>query len=171
LWQDWVVSYDVHRQIALVTRMHDSSRQLRLPRFDEIGSSFAKLGEGLTRWIPALGGAALLVAAWMLASAPVKRWWQQRAHAKRLARGRIQPSDATILYEKFLRLLEKRGVRKPPWLTPVEFVRVLTAPDLAAMAAEATDAYNDLRFGGRREAAARLTRAIEKIERYKPQSV
>jgi hypothetical protein len=94
----------------------------------------------------------------------VKRWWHHRAHARRLARGQTQPSDATILYERFLRLLEKRGVRKPPWLTPIEFVRVLTAPDLAALAAEATAAYNDLRFGGQAEAASRLTLAIDKIE-------
>jgi hypothetical protein len=81
----------------------------------------------------------------------------------------MRRSDATILYEKFLRLLEKRGVRKPPWLTPVEFVRVLTAPELKALAAEAADAYNDLRFGGHAEAASRLTQAIEKLERYKTQ--
>jgi len=173
VWQDWVVSYDVDRQIALVTRMHDSGRQLRLPRFEDIGTSFAKFGGmfggALTRWVPAVGGLALCLAAWILASPSVKTWWRQRAHAQRLARGLMRRSDATILYEKFLRLLEKRGVRKPPWLTPVEFVRVLTAPELKALAAEAADAYNDLRFGGHAEAASRLTQAIEKLERYKTQ--
>ena len=169
VWQDWVVSYDMDRQIALVTRMHDSGRQMRFPRFDEIGTSFAKFGNAVARWAPLFGGLALVLAAWILASPSVKRWWQQRAHAQRLARGQTQRSDATILYENFLRLLEKRGVRKPPWLTPMEFVRVLTAPDLAALAAEATDAYNDLRFGGHAEAASRLTQAIEKLERYKTQ--
>jgi len=107
----------------------------------------------------------LAFAAWMLAGPFIKRWWRRRAHARRLARGQTRPSDATLLYERFLRLVEKRGVRKPPWLTPVEFVHVLTSPDLAALAAEATDAYNDLRFGGHADAAARLTLALAKIEK------
>jgi hypothetical protein len=168
-WQDWVVSYDVDRQYSLLTRIHETGRQLRLPRFDEIAGSFGDFGRLLTRGAPALGFLALGLlalggASWILAGPSVKRWWHHRAHARRLARGQTQPSDATILYERFLRLLEKRGVRKPPWLTPIEFVRVLTAPDLAALAAEATAAYNDLRFGGQAEAASRLTLAIDKIE-------
>jgi hypothetical protein len=165
MWQDWVVSYDTDRQIALFTRMRESSRQFRFPSFDNLPGSFGGLGQFLTRWGAALGGIALAFASWMLAGPSIQRWWQHRAHARRVARGQMQPSDATILYERFLRLLEKRGVRKPPWLTPLEFVRVLTSPDLAALAAEATAAYNDLRFGGRAEAAARLTLVIAKIER------
>jgi hypothetical protein len=109
-------------------------------------------------------GVALAIAGWMLMAPVVRRWLRNRAHAQRLARGTLRPSDATILYERFLGLLQKRGVRKPAWLTPVEFVGVLTAPDLAALAAEATSAYNDLRFGGRAEAASRLTLALHKIE-------
>jgi hypothetical protein len=102
---------------------------------------------------------------WVFAGPSVRRLWRERAHARRLARGETTPSDATILYQRFLRLLEKRGVRKPPWLTPAEFVQVLKKPDLAALAAQATEAYNDLRFGGRAEAAARLTLALDKIEK------
>jgi len=165
MWQDWVVSYDTDRQIALFTRMRESSRQFRFPSFDNLPGSFGGLGQFLTRWGAALGGIALAFASWMLAGPSIQRWWQHRAHARRVARGQMEPSDATILYERFLRLLEKRGIRKPPWLTPLEFVRVLTSPDLAALAAEATAAYNDLRFGGRAEAAARLTLVIAKIER------
>ena len=166
-WQDWVVSYDVDRQFALFSRMHDSGRQWRLPSFDAIAGSAGNFARLLTRWAPALGGIALVLAVWILASPSVKRWWLQRAHAQRLARGQTKPSDATILYDRFLRLLEKRGVRKPPWLTPVEFVHVIRAPDLAALAAEATAAYNDLRFGGQAEAVSRLTLALDKIEHLK----
>jgi protein-glutamine gamma-glutamyltransferase len=168
VWQDWVVSYDVDRQIALVTRMRDSGSQLRFPRFDDLGAALGKFGAGIARWATVFGALALALAAWMLTGPSVKRWWQHRAHTQRIARGQTERSDATILYERFLRLLEKRGVSKPPWLTPMEFVKVLRTPDLAALAAEATTAYNDLRFGGQTEAAARLTAAIEKLERYKP---
>ena len=163
LWQDWVVSYDVDRQVALFTRLHDSGRQFHFPRFDDLTAAFGQ-GRNLARWAPAAGGAALAVALWILGGPSVRRWWRQQAHARRLARGHMRPSDATILYQRFLRLVEKRGVRKPPWLTPQEFVAVLTRPDLAALAADATTAYNELRFGGHLEAAPRLAQALEKIE-------
>ena len=165
MWQDWVVSYDVDRQIALFTQMHESGRQFRFPRFDRITDSFGDFTEFLRSWVWLLGGITLVLAWWLIAGPSVRQLWQQRAHARRLALGQTTPSDATILYQRFLLLLEKRGVRKPPWLTPAEFVRVLTRPDLAALAAQATEAYNDLRFGGRHEAASRLTLALDKIEK------
>ncbi len=66
-----------------------------------------------------------------------------------------------MLYQQMLELLEKRGFQKPPWLTPAEFARVLRAPNMASLVAEATTAYNELRFGGRSEAAARMMHALE----------
>jgi hypothetical protein len=162
VFQDWVVSYDADRQIALFTQMHESGKQFHFPPFDRISGA---LSGSVARWTPAAGFIVLALALGILAGPPAKRWWRHRAHARRLAHGHTQPSDATILYQRFLRLLEKRGVRKPPWLTPAEFVRVLTRPDLAILAAQATDAYNDLRFGGRMEAAARFTLALDKIEK------
>ena len=62
---------------------------------------------------------------------------------------------------ELIELLEKRGFQKPPWLTPTEFARVLRAPNMASVVAEATAAYNELRFGGRRDAAARMMHALE----------
>jgi hypothetical protein len=162
VWQDWVVSYDVDRQIALFTQMHESGRQFRFPRFDQIASDVT---EFLRAWLPLLGGMIVALAWWIFAGPYVRRLWQQRDHVRRLARGETTPSDATILYQRFLRLLEKRGIRKPPWLTPAEFVQVLKTPDLAALAAQATEAYNDLRFGGRAEAASRLILALDRLEK------
>ena len=165
VWQDWVVSYDVDRQIALFTQMHESGRQFRFPRFDQITGAMGDFTGFLTRWAPLLGGLAVVLALWILAGPAAQSWWRQRDHARRLARGETTPSDATILYQRFLRLLEKRGVRKPPWLTPAEFVQVLKTPDLATLAAQATEAYNDLRFGGRAEAASRLMLALDRLEK------
>jgi hypothetical protein len=165
MWQDWVVSYDVDRQVALFTQMHESGRQFKLPRFDQVSRAIGDLTGFLGNWLPLVMGIAAVLAGWIVAGPALEGWWQQRAHKRRLARGETTPSDATILYQRFLRLLEERGVRKPPWLTPAEFVQVLKKPDLAALAAQATEAYNDLRFGGRAEAASRLTLALDKIEK------
>jgi hypothetical protein len=63
-----------------------------------------------------------------------------------------------------LRLLRARGFEKPAWLTPNEFVRVLPEP-LKPLAQDLTAAYNDLRFGGRLDAASRMMRLLEQLER------
>ena len=89
--------------------------------------------------------------------------WKQRVHTRKLERGEAERSDATILYQQMLELLEKRGFQKPPWLTPVEFARVLRGPHVAALVDEGTTAYNELRFGGRREAVPRMMRVLAQI--------
>ena len=78
---------------------------------------------------------------------------------RRAQRGEAQASDATLLYERMLRVLERRGMRKPPWLTPAEFARVLPASELAMLVEDLTGAYNQFRFGGRRDAAPRMVQA------------
>ena len=88
-----------------------------------------------------------------------------RANWKKSSRGETERSDATILYQRLLDALEKRGVQKPPWLTPVEFARVLPASEISALVEDATVAYNQIRFGGQRESAPRMMRVLEQIEK------
>ena len=83
---------------------------------------------------------------------------------RRAQRGEAQASDATLLYERMLRVLERRGMRKPPWLTPAEFARVLPASELAMLVEDLTGAYNQFRFGGRSDAAPRMVRLLRRIE-------
>jgi hypothetical protein len=63
-----------------------------------------------------------------------------------------------------LRVLAHRGLQKPPWLTPAEFARVLPASELAMLVEDLTGAYNEFRFGGRRDAAPRMVRLLKRIE-------
>ena len=65
--------------------------------------------------------------------------------------------------EQMLELLEKRGVQKPAWYTPLEFARVVKTPQMAPLVEEATAAYNELRYGGRRDAAPRMLRVLEQL--------
>ena len=83
---------------------------------------------------------------------------------RRAQRGEAQASDATLLYERMLRVLERRGLQKPPWLTPAEFARVLPASELSMLVEDLTGAYNQFRFGGRRDAAPRMVRLLRRIE-------
>jgi hypothetical protein len=61
-------------------------------------------------------------------------------------------------------VLDRRGFRKPPWITPAEFARVLPASELAILVDDLTGAYNQVRFGGRNDAAPHMVRVLQRIE-------
>jgi len=160
-WQDWVMSYDLDRQAALASRMRD----LRLPRWDEALNGIANATSQSLRWVPwvvALIAAAILLVIYVPA---LLQWWRNRERRQRLARGESRKSDATLLYQQLLALLAERGFRKPPWMTPVEFARLIRAPEVARLTGDATEAYNELRFGGHADAAPRMLQILQQIER------
>lgn len=168
-WQDWVMSYDFDRQLALYSRVQESRRSMRLPRFDEITAGFARALQNGGKY--AIGACVVVVfgALVILYWPDIARWWRLRDYTKRVKRGETRPSDATLLYQRMLFTLEKRGIQKPAWLTPMEFSRVIippkATPDIAPLVADATDAYNELRFGGRADAAPRMVRVLEAMEK------
>jgi hypothetical protein len=90
-----------------------------------------------------------------------------RRRVQRLRRGEAQGADATLLYERMLRVLKRHGFQKPAWFTPVEFARSLVGTPLGAAVVEFTSAYNALRFGGRTEVAPRLSALLDQLERGK----
>ena len=92
------------------------------------------------------------------------RWWDTRRRVLKVQRGQAQASDATMLYQRMLKVLTRRGIEKPAWLTPFEFARVLQEPDLALLIEDLTEAYNQLRFGERSEAAGRMMQLLERLE-------
>jgi len=92
-------------------------------------------------------------------------WWKRRRRLARAQRGEVQPSDATLLYERMLRLLERSGWKRPPWLTPREFAQTLPASsELALLVDDLTAAYNQVRFGGHGDVAPRMARLLRRIE-------
>src|SRR5581483_8521681 len=91
-------------------------------------------------------------------------WWKTRRRVQKVQRGEVQVSDATMLYQRMLKLLHNRGIEKPAWLTPYEFARVLQEPELSILVEDLTGAYNELRFGGNAEAAGRMIILLEKLE-------
>ncbi len=162
-WQDWVMSYDLGHQVALASRMQSAGRRFRFPDFEELTSGLKDAAQTGVRYAPIASVVFGMAVLYLLFGPMVMKKWRQRARARRFARGETERSDATVLYQQMLDLLEKRGFQKPPWLTPLEFVRVLRAPRLSEMVEEATSAYNELRFGGRRDAATRMMRVIEQM--------
>ncbi len=168
-WQEWVVSYDLGRQLVLADKMEQSSRRFRLDWLGFAGESVSRweleTRDWLRRYAPA-GLAAFAVGLGCLLLGP-KIWRQvrMRQQARRALLGRASMADATLLYTRFLDMLRARGYSKPPWFTPTEFVRSLRSPEMAALAEQFVIAYQELRFGGKAEAAPRLVLLLEELKR------
>ncbi len=171
-WQDWVVSYDIRRQVSLAARMQTSGRDFgaRWVVGARLGwSRFWSRATSLSAryWPPALALAVLALASW-LAGPKALRLWRARSRILSVRRGQAHASDATLLYQRMLGLLERRGFHKAAWSTPGEFMRTLPASETSEIVAGFTAAYHELRYGGRREAAARMVALLDRLEGAAP---
>jgi len=167
-WQDWVLNYNLDRQLQLASKMGESSRHVGVNWFDGVGPFFSRLWTRTFEFAK-LHGLALIgiVAMGFLVRQFGRdgwRWWNTRRRVLKVQRGEGEASDATLLYRRMLTVLHRRGIEKPAWLTPFEFARVLQEPELSILVEDLTAAYNELRFGGNPEAAGRIVGLLEKLE-------
>jgi len=167
-WQNWVVSYDLGRQDALVDRMEQGARHAGLRWFDSFSGLGAGWGGRVTAWFGALGlraAIALGLALWLwFLTPPLVRLLRMRRRVRNARRGQASMVDATLLYQRMLQVLKRHGYQKPPWFTPAEFAGSLPEGELGAVVTEFTEAYNALRFGGRTEAAPRLSLLLDNLQ-------
>jgi hypothetical protein len=163
-WQEWVVSYDLTQQVAMAARFEAALRSWNRPGATPDRYWTKPFVKALIFRGAILLAALLFVAA--LARFGPRRWraWRNKARLRKIIRSGGSPSDAAILYERMLEILARRGFRKPPWFTPVEFARHLPV-DENLRVAEFTEVYNSIRFGGDRSATSRLAQLLQELER------
>jgi len=163
-WQDWVVGYDFERQVTLAARMQESGRNFRFPWFGDTAAQMETGVQAIRAYAIEILGLLVLAALAIFYGPTLLHKLRADLRVRRAQRGEALASDATLLYERMLHVLERRGLQKPPWLTPAEFARVLPASELAMLVEDLTGAYNQFRFGGRRDAAPRMVRLLRRIE-------
>jgi transglutaminase-like putative cysteine protease len=167
-WREWVLAYDKDRQLTLATGIKDSSRVAGARWLDKIRLTALWWKDSGAAWLKDYGATVLaLLVAGLCAGLFGRRavaWMRTRERVHRVECGLASSSDATLLYLRMLAVLKKSGFDKPPWLTPLEFARVLPASETAAMVRRLTAAYNDLRFGAKPGAAPRILELLEKLE-------
>ena len=166
-WQDWVLGYDPNRQATLAERMERSSRFLSTRWIDRIANAERRWKAAVMHWsrrygTEALGmSAACSVALWI--TPPLWRRCNVSLRVRRVRRGAASTADATLLYTRMLQILRRRGFQKPAWFTPTEFAASLPS-ELSGLVAQFTTAYNDVRFGGRLDAAQHLSTLLDRVE-------
>ncbi len=167
-WQDWVLRYDLGRQLLLADRLQNSSRRFGMRWLDGWSNTAAQWKSHLRDWFVDRGAMlAILILIAVSAVLGGPRAWRALRMLHRVRRvrdGRASASDATLLYARMLDILRRRGFQKPAWFTPREFAASLPA-ETAMLVDQFTAAYNDLRFGGKADAAPRLTMLLEDLER------
>jgi hypothetical protein len=148
--------------------MGESSRHVGLNWFDGLFPALTRGYRGTSNFMLRYGVALFALAALALLlqlfGRDAWRWWKSRQRVLKVQRGEVEASDATMLYQRMLKVLHKRGIEKPPWVTPFEFARVLQEPSIAVLVMDLTAAYNELRFGGNLEAAGRMVTLLERLE-------
>ncbi|HMC61827.1 MAG TPA: DUF3488 and transglutaminase-like domain-containing protein, partial [Candidatus Solibacter sp.] len=167
-WREWVVTYDLSRQGTLAFRMEQGARRMGIRWYDDLlalRSGWNSFVLAPTRrfgsWV--LAGLAAGMLTWLLGP-PVFRLLQVRRQVERVRRGQASMADATLLYERMLHILKRRGYQKPAWFTPAEFAASLPRTGLGASVEEFTATYNTLRFGGRTEVAPRLSVLLDELD-------
>ncbi|MDQ6700885.1 MAG: DUF3488 and transglutaminase-like domain-containing protein [Acidobacteriota bacterium] len=166
-WQEWVLSYDLGRQVNLAERFEESTRRVRWNWLQDSSKTISGWNRKMRAWLTAYGTRALaiaIVAALLIALGPAAvRALQTRRRVQQIRRGQATAADATLLYARMLHVMKRRGYQKPPWFTPREFAATLLESPAAAKVEQFTNAYNALRFGGDAAAGKQLGQLLDDL--------
>jgi protein-glutamine gamma-glutamyltransferase len=168
-WQEWVMTYDLVRQGTLAYRMEQGAQRVGIRWFDAAAAVRSGWKRYAAGWVSSLGWHVLAwpagLAALGFAAKPLVRLMRMRHRVERVRRGQASIADATLLYQRMLQILNRRGYQKPPWFTPSEFAASLPPSQLGNSVGEFTATYNALRFGGHTEGAPMLSILLDRMER------
>jgi protein-glutamine gamma-glutamyltransferase len=155
-WNEWVINYDFSHQLTLGRNARDSTRnwnerahafyRREQERILHGILAFDRRTEASPYFLP--GVLVCLVALlFILRGRSMIRYAVARWSLRARRGGDLTASLASLEYTEMLRLLEKRGWKKSPSQTPLEFVSAIPAADLFAPVAQLTDLYQSARFG------------------------
>jgi transglutaminase-like putative cysteine protease len=174
-WNEWFVNYDFIHQMRFGQNLHRTSRNWS----DRARDFYHRQQEAAIRGLLALDRrieaspyflptvlvflVALLL---VLRGRSLIRYAVARWSLRARRGGNLTASLAALEYTEMLRLLEKRGWKKSPSQTPLEFASAIPAANLSAPVAQLTDLYQSARFGdhpARIEQMSTLLRSIRDL--------
>jgi hypothetical protein len=169
-WQEWVVGYDLDRQLTLAFHV-GQSRRLGAPwlerNWKRLAGAWRQAAES-SAWRGPAGKAGAAAALALLALAVL---WRRIAAALTRRRAEGGPAEAAQaaheaarLYRGMLAALHKRGIEKAAFQTAGEFAAGLRQSEAAPLVAEFTASYHALRYGQEPEQATRMAMLLRQIE-------
>jgi transglutaminase-like putative cysteine protease len=155
-WSEWFVNYDFFHQVRFGQNVQRTSRNWS----ERARALYHRQQEAAVRRLMALdrriegspyflpGVLVLLVALLLvLRGRSLIRYAVARWSLRARRGGNLTAGLAALEYTEMLRLLEKRGWKKSPSQTPLEFASAIPAADLSAPVAQLTELYQSARFG------------------------
>jgi protein-glutamine gamma-glutamyltransferase len=173
-WNEWVINYDFVHQVQLARQFDNDSRKLQQDyrrRMRDFRYTLIRHATRLEDW---LVSHKLLVLVFMLAVMAalmlegkhltleeLRFLWAWKFQEGAIALG---PREAAFTYQRFLKIMAKKGFRKPPSQTPREFAEGFAGSGLSWPVGEFTRLYNAFRYG---RATISLTNLRQLLERLK----
>ena len=160
MWFQYVVGYDKQEQRLLATSLRNQmfDYQRLLVQVVSAGRRLMNL-HSLTMLVIALGGLASFL---LFQAARRMRRLGWRKGLQVWPRNPEPETSRVKFYERLIAVLEKRGVRREPHQTPLEFAGAIGIPE----ATQITKAYNRLRFGIEELSASELREIDRTLARF-----
>jgi transglutaminase-like putative cysteine protease len=159
MWFQYVVGYDKQEQRSLVTTLQGQLVSLR----NFLSKAFTRIAQMLPtdlRSIVPIGTIMVAMVFLFMLARRIKRFGWRRALRVRTG---LEPETSRVdFYERLLMLLEKRGIRREAYQTPLEFADSVGIPD----AIRITQAYNRVRFGVEKLSATELAEIERGLSRF-----
>jgi protein-glutamine gamma-glutamyltransferase len=170
-WHEWVINYDYNHQRELNERVVTGSRRTAVDWKRWTQRKYHSLLHRVQKWqssaLHAPGAWTMRIALLLVGVIAIVNLRQIVGWIRTLLivrRPDAAPQKAaSVWYGRVLRLLEKRGYKKPVGQTPSEFASRVVDPALRAPLREFTRLYQDARFGDSAEAASKLADAYEEV--------
>jgi protein-glutamine gamma-glutamyltransferase len=170
-WREWIINYDVSHQQTLGRQATQTSLDWLHHMQDWGRREYQRLLEAARRsqktisdapWGWSIAG--ICVAMSLILGANAQRLWRAIWRLRIAASPDKAPrAAATIWYERTLRVLARRGLRKSTMQTPAEFVRCIEDDAIRGSISRLTEHYERARFGASPEDAARLPELFEEV--------
>jgi len=171
-WSEWIVNYDITHQLTLAQNLQRSSHDYgdRARRYYERKQREAldlllavdRRIEASPYFLPTLLVILVGVLVYLRGRSLIAYFVARMALRARRG-GNLTASLASLEYREMLRLLEKRGWKKAPSQTALEFAAGIARPELAGPVAEFTALYQSARFGGHAAPINRMAALLSTI--------
>jgi protein-glutamine gamma-glutamyltransferase len=173
-WNEWIINYDFAHQMQLAQQFDQSTRQAQKHyrrSMRDFREALIRNATRLGEWLVAHKLLVLLfmlsVLAYLLLEGKdltvddLRFLWAWRFREGEMTLG---PREAALTYQRFMKIMAKKGFRKPISQTPREFADGFAGTGLSWSVSEFTRLYNAFRYG---RAAVSLPHLRQLLERLK----
>ena len=174
-WGEWIINYDFGHQITLAQSVQKTSRdwgegarkyyQEKQRQVLQLIVKLDRKTEASPYFLPSI--LVFLVALLIyLRGRSMFGYLMARWSLRARSTGNVTASLATLEYREMLRLLERRGWKKSPSQTALEFAAAIPATEIATPVAQLTALYQSARFGDRPAPAQQMSALLSAIRDF-----